>query len=93
MKPRWDSAELFLKVPAGQSITGFSMKIDTASCNTFSEDQQISGLWSCSIESGLSDDILGEHTVTVEETGELASDAGINPDKIEDILLYMTYKI
>ena len=39
-KLKLDTAELFLKVPEGQSITGFSLKIDTASCNTFSEDQQ-----------------------------------------------------
>lgn len=88
-----EAAKLCLQVPQDQSIAGFTVNINGISFSDFTSDDLCGGLKSCDVVSVFTDDLLGEYSFIIEDAGDLTGGTGIAAERLEDILLSVTYII
>jgi len=86
-------AKLCLQVPEGQGVDGFQVKINDITFSDITSDDQCGGLPTFDIGSIFTESLLGEYNFVIEDAGELSSEFDVDPDKLEDILLSISYKI
>ncbi len=95
-----DKAKLILMVSEGQTVNNVDISIDGSSQAGFSKDLELGGLFSKDLGSLFNAGIIKEHTVTILNGGDLTPIApavgnveAIDSNKLEDIILYIEYKI
>lgn len=93
-------AKLILVTPTGQTAAGVDININTVSQTGFTKDPVLGDLYTKDLGNLFNAGILKDHTISINAGGDLslaAPSAGqvpaIDVDKLEDILLYIEYKI
>ena len=93
-------AKLILIVPIGQSVAGVDISINGTSQTGFTKDTTLGGLFSKDLGTLFNAGILKDHTISIISGGDLAPTAppigqvgAIDTEKLEDIVLYVEYKI
>lgn len=94
-------ADLILITPKKQTVAGFKISIDGSSAELFDNTLENFGfLYTASLGNVFNSGILGDHVISIMDAGELApadsssgNIAAIDIEKLEDILLYLEYKI
>jgi len=95
-----NKAKLILVMPEGQTATSLDVVINGVSQNGFSIDPSLGNLFSKDLGNLFNAGILGEHTIAISNGGDLApiqpvigNIEAIDSNKLEDIILYLEYKI
>ena len=93
-------AKLVLVTSKGQTVAGLNIGLNTVSQTGFTADSSLGGLYSKDLGNLFNTGILKEHTISVIAGGDLAPTAtavvqvsAIDPEKLEDMILYVEYKI
>lgn len=93
-------ARLVLVTPAGQTVNGVDISVNGASQTGFTADPTLGNLFSKDLGSLFNSGIIKDHVVAVVSGGDLAPSspppghvAAIDTTKLEDIVLYIEYKI
>ncbi len=80
-------AKLVLVTPAGQTVGGVNISLDGASQTGFTKDSALGDLYAKDLGNLFNAGIIREHTFSILASGEL------DLEKLEDIILYVEYKI
>lgn len=94
-------AELILVTPVGETVNNsFDISINTVSQSGFTKNPVFGELYTKNLGSLFNTGILGDHTVTISDAANLAptapapgDTAAVDLEKLEDIVLYLEYKI
>ncbi|MGQ3131264.1 MAG: neuraminidase-like domain-containing protein [Flavobacteriales bacterium] len=92
-------SRLILVTAAGQSVSNVKITVNGAEQSGFTKDPDFGDLYSKDMGSLLQSGILKDHILTVTAAGSLAPDSppphnpAIDTAKLEDIILYVEYKI
>jgi len=97
---RVTKAKLVLVAPAGQTMAGVSISVDKVSQTGFAKDPTIGNLFAKDLGNLFNTGIIKDHTVTIVSGGDLTPAApaigpasALDTEKVEDIILYLEYKI
>jgi hypothetical protein len=93
-------AKLILVTPVGGTVAGVNISINTVSQSGFAKDPVLGNLFAKDLGNLFNTGILKDHTISVITSGDLAPTAppvgpvaAIDNEKLEDIVLYVEYKI
>lgn len=93
-------AKLVLVTPVGQTVAGIKINVNTVSQTGFTKDPDLGDLFSKDLDGLFDGGILKDHNIFIESGGDLAPDApavgqvsAIDTEKLEDIVLYLEYKL
>lgn len=94
-------AKLILVTPVSQTVAGVNISLNTASQTGFAKDPNLGNLFAKDLDINLFNaGILKDHTISIIVGGDLAPTAplvgqvsAIDTEKLEDIVLYIEYKI
>ncbi len=93
------SAKMLLHVPDGQTVASVQIKVNSDSISGFSQDPNMSQIFTKDLGNALGAQLLASHKITVQDGGDLspAPSGGIDPafdsDKINDIILLIEYTV
>jgi len=93
------NSKMLLVVPEGQTIAGVKLKVNGDTIEGFTQDANMSLVFEKDLGNSLGNNLLTDHTVSVEASGDLAPPAagGITPafdrEKIQDILVVVEYTV
>jgi hypothetical protein len=93
-------AKLVLVTPVGQTVAGVNININTISQTGFAKDPDLGNLFAKDLGNLFNSGILKDHTISIIAGGDLSPTAppvgqpsAIDTEKLEDIVLYVEYKI
>jgi len=93
-------AKLILVTPVGQTVAGVNISINGTSQTGFVKDPALGDLFAKDLGTLFNAGILKDHTISIIAGGDLAPTAppvgqvsAIDTEKLEDIVLYIEYKI
>jgi Tc toxin complex TcA C-terminal TcB-binding domain len=92
-------AVLILITPPSQNVGSVELTIDTVAQSGFARDSSLGNFYAKNLGNLLQSSIIGDHVITIVASGDLAPapvaghQAAIDVDKLEDIVLYLEYKI
>lgn len=94
------SAKVLLRTPAGQSASGFTLRLDTTNLSGFTRDPALGNLYTADASAVFASGALGERTVAVTAPGALAPDtpqpgdpSALDQDKLLDIALFLQVQL
>ena len=93
-------AKLVLVTPTGQTAAGLNINFDNSAMTGFASDPLLGGLFSTSMGNLFNAGIIKDHTIAITASGDFTASApavgptpALDKEKLEDILLYLEYKI